>query len=247
MPTILHNLAPIYLAVPWILSHGCLPKGVDLAAILVLALLLNGSEVAKGVHFLLRSHGKSWQLAFAGPLFLSMTYLIYSNRKLFHAGYNLSGVNEDSQTIISKTSFRPLLLPCRTTHTRLFPNKHSFSYSYLFVGIPIGWQGSAGSLLSAERKFSDYQWRRSSWFYIDSADYLERGNSAQGLRGKLDDYLRAQVCKRLVADLPHHNNMYVGSRSFRISYSLPCYRSKIPGLFLQSCVLLVPLYWKKQT
>ncbi|KAK3301355.1 uncharacterized protein B0H64DRAFT_370485 [Chaetomium fimeti] len=67
-----------------------------------------------------------------------------------------------------------LLFPCWTSHSRLFPKKHSFSYPYLLVGIPVGFEGSVG------------------WFTIDAGDYLERGKSELGLRGKLDEYLWSQ-------------------------------------------------------
>jgi hypothetical protein len=97
---------------------------------------------------------------------------------------------------------RPLLFPCRTTHSRLFPKKHSFSYSYLVVGIPVGWEGVAGGLVSACSKGQKNErlawWSLLSnpskaWYHVDAADYLERGNSYLGLRGKLDSFLKAQV------------------------------------------------------
>ena len=90
---------------------------------------------------------------------------------------------------------RPLVFPCRTTHTRLFPKKHSFSYSYLFVGIPVGWRDSVGSFLSADLESlssKDHRQKR-GWLSVESADYLNRGDSAHGLQGKLDSYLRSQV------------------------------------------------------
>lgn len=93
---------------------------------------------------------------------------------------------------------KPLLFPCRTTHTRLFPKKHSFSYSYLCVGIPIGWQGSLNSFLSVDfggrLTGKAYQQWWPSWFSIMSSDYLNRGSHAAGLKGKLDVYLESQVC-----------------------------------------------------
>ncbi|KAI1850716.1 hypothetical protein JX266_003998 [Neoarthrinium moseri] len=83
---------------------------------------------------------------------------------------------------------KPLLFPCRTTHTRLFPKKHSFTYSYLMVGVPVGWEGSAGGMIStASRDVAS-----TGWYQIHAADYLERGNGHLGLRGKLDDYLKSQ-------------------------------------------------------
>ena len=35
----------------------------------------------------------------------------------------------------SASGLKPLLFPARTTHRRLFPTPHSFSYSYLLAGI----------------------------------------------------------------------------------------------------------------
>ena len=90
---------------------------------------------------------------------------------------------------------KPILFPCRTSHTRLFPQKHSFSYSYLLVGIPIGWRGWISSFLTADLKTLPWKSRKPKigWFNVDSADYLARGDSVHGLRGKLDTYLESQV------------------------------------------------------
>lgn len=91
---------------------------------------------------------------------------------------------------------KPLLLPARTTHTRLFPKKHSFSYSYLLVGIPVGWRGVVSSFLSADLPL-EYLPHSSIfqklWFSISAADYLERGGGHLGLQGKLQSYLMSQV------------------------------------------------------
>ena len=90
---------------------------------------------------------------------------------------------------------RPLVFPCRTTHTRLFPKKHSFSYSYLFVGIPVGWRGSVGSFFSADLKSLSLKdpRQKQGWLSVESADYLNRGDDVHGFQGKLDSYLRSQV------------------------------------------------------
>ena len=94
-----------------------------------------------------------------------------------------------------ESPMKPVIFPCRTSHTRLFPKKHSFSYSYLFVGIPVGWRGYINSILSADLK--TLPWSREPpadcWFNVDSSDYLARGDNMHGLRGKLDDYLESQV------------------------------------------------------
>ena len=91
---------------------------------------------------------------------------------------------------------KPLLFPCRTAHTRLFPKKHSFSYSYLFVGIPVGWTGSVGSMITADADISmgtGISFTK-AWFRVEARDHLDRGNAHLGLHGKLRIYLESQVC-----------------------------------------------------
>ena len=83
-----------------------------------------------------------------------------------------------------------LLFPCTTTHSRMFPEKNSFSYSYLVVGIPVGWEGNAGGMVSVGGQGSPAS---KGWYHVNAADYLERGSGHLGLRGKLDKYLRSQV------------------------------------------------------
>lgn len=83
---------------------------------------------------------------------------------------------------------KPLLIPCQTTHTRFFPKKHSFAYSYLQAGIPIGWKGSLNPMLSEKLEASP-----GSWYTVDAADYLDRGSGWLGLDGKLRRYLKSQV------------------------------------------------------
>ncbi|KAL8868074.1 MAG: hypothetical protein Q9174_005234 [Haloplaca sp. 1 TL-2023] len=91
---------------------------------------------------------------------------------------------------------KPLIFPSRTTHTRFFPKKHSFSYSYLLVGIPVGRRGVINSFLSADidndSPLEDAK-PQAAWFQVDAADYLERGGGTLGLRGKLEQYLKSQV------------------------------------------------------
>ncbi|KAH6649778.1 hypothetical protein F5144DRAFT_616854 [Chaetomium tenue] len=88
-----------------------------------------------------------------------------------------------------------LLFSCSTIHSRFFPKKHSFSYPYLLVGIPVGFEGNAGGMVSVKAKgkpgfFSITPW--AGWFTVDAGDHLERGKSELGLRGKLDEYLQTQ-------------------------------------------------------
>jgi DUF1365 family protein len=104
--------------------------------------------------------------------------------------FGTSPAAEKEQT---KAGLPPLMIPCRTTHTRFSPAKHSFSYSYLFVGIPVGWSGRAGTILSADSHCAAVQGNsRRTWFGVEAEDYLERGNHPGGLRGKLFEYLRNQ-------------------------------------------------------
>ncbi|KAL3424306.1 DNA-binding wrky domain-containing protein [Phlyctema vagabunda] len=97
---------------------------------------------------------------------------------------------------------KPMLFPSRTTHTRLFPKKHTFSYSYLLAGAPIGWKGSMGGMLSVDlpKKRTPWYWRllsiapdpNSTWYSVDADDYLEHGHVKLGLDGKLRRYLESQ-------------------------------------------------------
>ncbi|KAK3678912.1 hypothetical protein LTR78_001365 [Recurvomyces mirabilis] len=111
---------------------------------------------------------------------------------LFASGIVFRGrrlVNNSVETIheqrIDDQVLPPLLLESRTTHSRLFPKKHSFSYSYLLVGIPVGVQGHMNRMLSVDSQ-------ERAWFHIDSADYLARGSSGSTLAEKLKAYLHAQ-------------------------------------------------------
>lgn len=95
---------------------------------------------------------------------------------------------------------KAMFFPCQTSHTRLFPKIHSFTYSYLMVGIPIGWEGTAGGLLSADMEKSQSPWYlrwfslrpSGSWWSVDGQNYLARGSS--GLQEKLEGYLESEVC-----------------------------------------------------
>jgi hypothetical protein len=125
-------------------------------------------------------------------------FLIFHHRRI-DRGFSMSsaGRKESTQDSIPK----PLIFPCRTSHVRMSPKKHSFSFSYLYVGVPIGWQGSSGSLLSAEGQVSAHNMKEmtntpktgSSWFHVEATGYLSRGDHAFGLKGKLNDYLISQV------------------------------------------------------
>lgn len=89
----------------------------------------------------------------------------------------------------------PLLFPARTTHTRFFPEKHSFAYSYFYVGIPIGWRGRSGIALSADVEELPLSKRKFGWFDVNSADYLNRSSTTVSLESKLKAYLRSEGVK----------------------------------------------------
>jgi hypothetical protein len=90
---------------------------------------------------------------------------------------------------------KPLFFPSRTTHTGLFPKTHSFSYSYLLVGIPVGWQGSVGDMLSADQGTHSARSTSSrSWYNVDAGDYLDRGHHQLRLESKLRKFILSQVC-----------------------------------------------------
>ncbi|SMY19213.1 unnamed protein product [Zymoseptoria tritici ST99CH_1A5] len=69
----------------------------------------------------------------------------------------------------------------------MFPKKHAFSYSYLFVGVPVGLQGrvGGGNVLSVDST-------RPAWFDVRSEDFLSRSTAQQGLGEKLKRYLHSQ-------------------------------------------------------
>lgn len=97
---------------------------------------------------------------------------------------------------------KPMAFPCRTNHTRLFPKTHSFSYSYLWVGVPVGWKGSVGGMLSLDDSKQTFPWYTrlfclnsgGAWHTVNGDDYLGRGHVDGGLEEKLMNYLQSQVC-----------------------------------------------------
>lgn len=126
---------------------------------------------------------------------LALLCLLYAVWFIFRYFKRLVDRGHGDETPLTGHPLKPLVFPCRTSHTRLFPKKHSFSYSYLFVGVPVDSEGSTNGIISADSKSSPLfdSKRERAWFSVESADYLNRGDSPSGLHGKLDDYLRSQV------------------------------------------------------
>ncbi|KAM3425601.1 hypothetical protein BST61_g7548 [Cercospora zeina] len=87
---------------------------------------------------------------------------------------------------IDEALLPPSIIPSRTTHSRMFPKRHSFSYSYLFVGVPVGFTGRIGSVLSVDSP-------RAGWFDVRAADYLHRSDEDQHtLSEKLGRFLHTK-------------------------------------------------------
>lgn len=107
-------------------------------------------------------------------------FLIYSRWNGTHLGI------ESAAVVKNPGPLNPLIFPSQTSHTRFFPEKHSFTYSYLLVGIPIGWHGRAGSLLSTDNASSR------AWFHVAASDHLERDKSITSLEQKLSSFLQSQ-------------------------------------------------------
>lgn len=156
-----------------------------------------------------------------------------------------------SSTAKWKGHGRVLLFPSKTTHSRFFPNKHSFVYSYLVVGIPVGWEGVSGGMVSLFSSEQPWVSRlRRGWFHIDPADYLHRGDRHLGLRGKLDAYLRTQVGSP--DDDPRHLAEFQltctsGCRPCGLSSCLPGHSREILGIPFQPSFLLVSLLGRHVT
>lgn len=112
----------------------------------------------------------------------------------------------------SSNPLKPLVYPCQTSHTRVFPKEHAFSYSYLMVGIPVGWRGSVGTFLSADINSLPWKGRTplAAWFSVESADHLGRGDHVHGLQGKLDSYLTSIVCSYRSFELHHNTKPWAG-------------------------------------
>ncbi|KAM3435336.1 hypothetical protein MY4824_004917 [Beauveria thailandica] len=97
-------------------------------------------------------------------------------------------------------------IPSRTTHTRFFPKKHSFAYSYLTVGIPVGLRNEVNGILSIDPPLESaarswWTWLKSPLYEVDGASHLARGRDEGGLREKLNRFLTSQSINP--SDYPH--------------------------------------------
>ncbi|MCJ1441114.1 MAG: hypothetical protein MMC23_001600 [Stictis urceolatum] len=106
------------------------------------------------------------------------------------SGYTLSDMFSAQRAISSQLhvcdkGIHPFVCPSRTSHTRLFPKKHGFSYSYLLVAVPVGWRGKVGSMISVDHEDS-------TWISVKASDHLSRGDGQFGIKEKLALYIKSQ-------------------------------------------------------
>lgn len=85
----------------------------------------------------------------------------------------------------SKPWAKPTIIPSRTNHVRFIPKKHSFSYKYLLVGVPVGWSGRSGYWLSCDSS-------KKALLTVHGDDHLSRDQDGSTLRQKLDIFLESQ-------------------------------------------------------
>ncbi|KIW37315.1 uncharacterized protein PV06_10365 [Exophiala oligosperma] len=129
-----------------------------------------------------------------GAIFLSGLWWTISSRSSSTSIKNTDDALGAGRSCEKASRLAARIFESSTTHTRLFPTKHSFSYSYLLVGIPVGCGGrplSAGGVLSLGPPRSN-NGDGVPWFSIHADDYLQRGPYVGGLRGKLDEFLASQ-------------------------------------------------------
>lgn len=86
------------------------------------------------------------------------------------------------------------LLPSRTTHSRLSPVFHSFSYSYFYTGIlfDLGEPLGRSQYQSSKIQLPSTVPICGSWFSIAASDYLARRHATQSFQQKLSEYLTTQ-------------------------------------------------------
>lgn len=71
-----------------------------------------------------------------------------------------------------------LVLPGCTSHTRLSPKVHSFSYNFLITAVPV--RNCKSNWFAAIDNATKPWWRR-GWLRVDTPDHLHRGDDELGL------------------------------------------------------------------
>ena len=113
---------------------------------------------------------------------------------LFSIRYNSKSDKQYPQELLNVVSpiDKPLIIPGRISHTRIYPKHHAFSYSYLMVGIPIHSPNQGNWLLSVDQ----HPWWNRGWLRVEAGDHLGRGGDKDGIYHKLQSYLESQVGMR---------------------------------------------------
>ncbi|GKZ81672.1 hypothetical protein AnigIFM56816_006194 [Aspergillus niger] len=86
---------------------------------------------------------------------------------------------------------RPLLFPAKLSHARRFPTseRYNYWYDYFMVGVPVGFRGRIGNLISIDNQPTSESILEKCWFTIDPAYYLEPGSGDRTLEEKLNIFL----------------------------------------------------------
>ncbi|KIV96914.1 hypothetical protein PV10_00727 [Exophiala mesophila] len=167
-------------AISWIRHY--LP---DLVVVAGLLIYLNWALVRRVATLLLKD---TRFLVFCFNVTWQLLWLWYRSPKDRH-DVKTAATAAGTCTGKSTHALSPRLFECRTTHARFFPTQHSFSYSYLMVGVPIDIQ-SLSQEICVDHPMSNS--RKRGWFTVHAEDYLERGIHKDGFAGKLEDYVKAQ-------------------------------------------------------
>lgn len=97
---------------------------------------------------------------------------------------------DDLETRHSFHNDEALVFSGRTSHTRLLPKVHSFSYNFLITAVPV--RNCKPNWFAAINNETRPWWRR-AWLRVDPRDHLHRGDDEHGLSYKLDRYLESKV------------------------------------------------------
>ena len=188
---ILYN-APLELSVAVAVLRMQVPILLKLNLLLVFTLYLHSQAIVD-----LITMYPGFQSEFMGCLYFAPVWVMLPLFARFFIGLNSLSSSSDGFPA------KPRFYPCVIHHSRLLPKVHRFSYSYLWVGIPVGWKGSIGGMLSSDAPQATPPWYMrlfglqpgGAWFTVDSDDYIGRGRAKGGLKRKLHGHLRKNVCR----------------------------------------------------
>lgn len=173
-------------------DHGSL--GTDLLIIFFFTTCYHGSVVIDIIRPI-QDYVKRQELM-PHTIFLvcSTAFLLFSLASSISPKTRTRKVRESEAVTSEEPAFlRPLVFPSRTKHSRRFPKQHSFSYSYLFVGVPVNLKDAGGSLITVNNEPDSHLTSpERGWFSVNAEDHLFRGRPGKTLEEKLRDYLCSQ-------------------------------------------------------